>query len=67
MYIYIVPSLDDDECTDGTDDCDDANGVCTNSPGSSLCHCKPGYSGNGVTCTGNYNNVRDTYKFPHEV
>ena len=47
-YIYFV---DVDECTDDTDDCDD-NAVCTNTVGSYACHCKPGYSGDGVTCNG---------------
>jgi hypothetical protein len=32
-----------------TDNCD-ANGVCKNVPGSFTCACKPGYTGNGVSC-----------------
>ena len=46
MYI-----LDDDECTQGTDDCDQ---VCTNIVGSFTCNCNGGYSldDDGKTCNG---------------
>ncbi len=30
----------------------DANAVCSNSPGSYTCACKPGYTGDGKTCAG---------------
>ena len=42
---------DDDECTDGTDQCD-TNAACTNSDGSYTCVCNVGYTGDGFTCTG---------------
>ena len=34
----------------------DGNAVCTNTPGSFTCACNEGYSGDGITCTGqNFN------------
>ena len=45
--------LDDDECADETDNCDALVGTCTNNAGSFECECNTGYSGDGVTCTGN--------------
>src|SRR5207342_3287538 len=41
---------DVNECTTGGANCS-ANGVCANTPGGFTCACKPGYAGNGVTCT----------------
>ena len=41
------------ECTTGVNNCD-ANADCNNTEGSFECTCKPGYSGNGVHCTGDY-------------
>ena len=49
-YLY----SDVDECTAGTDNCDDTNGACNNTVGSFTCACNPGYSGDGVTCGGIY-------------
>ena len=49
---FFLPS-DIDECTTKTDNCD-VNAVCTNTAGSHLCACKSGYSGDGITCYGNY-------------
>ena len=49
MYIYI--HVDDDECTLNTDDCH-TGASCTNTPGSFLCTCNAGYTGDGVTCIG---------------
>ena len=47
MYTY----TDIDECALGVDVCsDDAN--CTDIEGSYECTCHPGYTGNGVNCTG---------------
>ena len=32
----------------------DENANCVNTPGSFICTCNEGYSGNGFTCTGQY-------------
>ena len=58
MYIYI----DDDECTLNTDDCH-TGASCTNTPGSFLCTCNAGYTGDGVTCIGKQYMVSPHY--PH--
>ena len=43
--------LDVDECSLGISTCASApNGTCTNTVGSYLCSCNPGYTGNGMTC-----------------
>ena len=39
------------ECETGKHDCD-SNAFCNNTEGSYICTCKPGYTGNGVNCTG---------------
>ena len=41
--------LDVNECRNGENNCHD-NATCTNIPGSFTCKCKPGYSGDGLTC-----------------
>ena len=45
--------LDIDECISGTDNCD-LNASCNNTDGSFTCTCNTGYSGDGVTCEGNW-------------
>ncbi|WP_395845869.1 EGF domain-containing protein [Cystobacter fuscus] len=37
-------------CADGSAQCD-ANALCTETSGSFVCTCKPGYTGDGTTCT----------------
>ena len=43
--------VDIDECVTGADNCD-TNATCTNNPGSLVCSCNHGYTGDGVTCLG---------------
>ena len=45
---------DENECETGKHNCR-ANANCKNTKGSFECTCKPGYSGNGVNCTGESN------------
>ena len=40
---------DDNECEDGTHNCDPHTEVCVNTIGGYECHCKPGYHENPVT------------------
>ena len=42
---------DDDECFDGSNDCD-THAQCTNIPGGFNCECRIGFSGDGETCIG---------------
>ena len=50
--IYVVSS-DIDECK-GNHSCH-VNATCTNTNGSYLCECHPGFNGNGQSCTGEFN------------
>ena len=43
--------LDIDECLAMTDDCSEY-AKCVNTEGSFECVCKPGFTGDGVTCDG---------------
>ena len=47
----IVGSGDINECTLGIHNCD-INAICTNTPGSYICTCYAGYSGDGFNCIG---------------
>ena len=55
LFFVLLSVLDGDECSDGSHTCD-GNATCTNTPGSFMCACNSGYSGNGSTegtgCTG---------------
>jgi hypothetical protein len=51
--VYINSILDINECAaDNLNSCDKTLGVCTNTDGSYTCQCKPGYTGDGRSCTG---------------
>jgi len=43
---------DINECANNNGNCN-SRAKCTNTPGSFTCTCLDGYSGNGITCSGN--------------
>ena len=47
----MIHFLDINECVLRTDNCAD-EALCSNTEGSFFCLCKPGFTGDGVTCTG---------------
>ncbi|XP_030839204.1 fibrillin-1-like isoform X3 [Strongylocentrotus purpuratus] len=50
-YLEVAYTCKDfDECAAGTHSCDD-NATCQNAPGSFICVCNVGYTGNGFSCT----------------
>ena len=49
MFIH----ADIDECGDGTNSCD-VNAECTNTDGSYTCSCSSRYTGDGMSCIGEY-------------
>ena len=51
MYIILV--LDVPECETGVDNCHQ-DAMCFNTIGGFGCMCNAGFTGNGITCTGNY-------------
>lgn len=46
---------DINECTEGLPGCH-VNAECIKNEGSYKCKCKDGFDGDGITCTGNYQN-----------
>ena len=55
-HFFICDFIDIDECK-GNHSChEDAN--CTNTNGSHVCDCQPGYTGNGQNCTGEFRITR---------
>ena len=50
---YICVFSDIDECK-GNHSCH-VNATCTNTNGSYICECRPGFNGNGQECTGEFN------------
>ena len=51
--LHVITLLDIDECVEQSP-CD-SNAQCTNTLGSFTCACNEGYSGDGRTCTGQFN------------
>ncbi len=47
-FVFII---DIDECSASNPVCD-VNANCQNTPGSYVCACKAGFTGDGKTCTG---------------
>ena len=56
-----APFSDVDECSASSPVCD-SNAICSNTRGSYICTCKPGYTGGGKTCQGTFENVRLTQR-----
>ena len=52
-FWFIYDFTDIDECK-GNHSCH-LNATCTNTLGSHVCECHPGYTGNGLNCTGEFN------------
>ena len=58
FYLFSFFFLTDiDECKTYLGKCH-VNATCNNTNGSHVCTCKPGYTGNGRSCTGIVNNLR---------
>ena len=56
-----APFSDVDECSASSPVCD-SNANCFNTRGSYICTCKSGYTGDGKTCQGRFENVRLTQR-----
>ena len=57
LLFYSSHLLDVDECSRNTDNCHE-NADCLNNPGSYTCHCKPGFTGNGTSCSGKQPSIK---------
>ena len=55
MLLFVLRCLDVNECDFDVRSCD-ALAKCVNNVGSFTCTCIDGYTGNGFTCNGKYNN-----------
>ena len=59
--VICVPFSDVDECSASSPVCD-SNAICSNTRGSYICTCRAGYTGDGKTCQGRFENVRLTQR-----
>ena len=57
IILLLFLFIDIDECATDADNCDDTNGICTNTEGSFTCACNTGFNGDGVTCSGNQSTI----------
>ena len=55
------PFSDVDECSASSSVCD-SNAICSNTRGSYICTCRAGYTGDGKTCQGRFENVKLTQR-----
>ena len=62
MIIIINPLLDINECDENTDNCD-SNADCSNTIGNFTCQCQNGFSGNGLTCSGEFYATRHCRRY----
>ena len=62
VQILVVPFADVDECLEGSHNCD-VNAVCANQLGNFICDCKEGFTGDGLTCTGEQGSFQNTFPF----
>ena len=53
IAIYNFHFTDINECETGEHNCNADHAYCNNTKGSFTCFCKPGFTGNGLNCTGN--------------
>ena len=51
MSILLIADIN--ECVTEEHNCDANHAYCNNTKGSFACLCKPGYTGDGLNCTGN--------------
>ena len=61
-----VPFSDVDECSASSPVCD-SNANCSNTPGSYICTCTSGFTGDGKTCQGRNSVTKSHSKFSCEI
>ena len=60
LFSFFLFLTDIDECKTYSDKCH-LNATCSNTHGSHVCTCKPGYTGDGRNCTGTVNTLRSLH------
>ena len=56
LLLLFVLFLEHNECDSGAHQCS-PHALCLNTEGSYVCHCQPGYTGDGFTCKREKNNI----------